>query len=260
MTQRIAEIPRPRAEGYRAGRKIYLVPALLVRRGAPEELDGLLGRYWGDVRDQVGRLEASLTPVTHVYHESVFGSGAEGLAQVEGLNVHGHGFIAGLCGSAAVLEAAEDQEAFSEASDWSMCLSLGLSSEKVASIARDSLADAVRRRYGHISEVIDRTLGEGEAGLCVLSEDHRVQFPSDVQVFYVSPPSLNEVKRWMDDWVRRAMAQTADAGEDAGPGETLDPAGNVDPSEGDQQGRAGDAVAEQGNGDDGQREQSEYPY
>ena len=259
MTQPIAEIPRPRAEGYRAGRKIYLVPALLVRPGAPEELGDLLVSYWGDVRDQVGRLESSLTRVTHVYHESVFASGNEGLTEIEGLNVHGCGFIRALSGSGAAVEATEDREAASESSDWSMCLSMGLSSEKVTRVARESLAEAVQRRYEHIAEVIDRTLGEQEAGLCVLSEDHRVQFPSDVQVFYVSPPSLNDVKRWMDDWVRRAMEQ---AGEQAPVSEEApEPGGHSDSADGDGKSGTEDSRDEQGDDEAERRgEHPEYPY
>jgi len=46
------------------------------------------------------------------------------------------------------------------------------------------------------------TLKEGEAGALFIREDHRVQFPADVQVFYVAPPALDALKRWMNDQMR----------------------------------------------------------
>jgi hypothetical protein len=32
-----------------------------------------------------------------------------------------------------------------------------------------------------------------------MREGHQVQFPSDIQVFYVAPPSLDEIKRWLKE-------------------------------------------------------------
>ena len=88
-----------------------------------------------------------------------------------------------------------------------------------------------------------------------------MQFPPDVQVFYVSPPSLNEVRRWMDDWVRRAMAQAADAGEDAGSSDPADPSADAEPSEGKTSGGEEDAPGEQAGGEaDRRSDQPEYPY
>jgi hypothetical protein len=45
-------------------------------------------------------------------------------------------------------------------------------------------------------------LNEGEAGILFIQENHQVQFPSDLQVFYVSPPGLDAIKRWIDDQIR----------------------------------------------------------
>ena len=30
-----------------------------------------------------------------------------------------------------------------------------------------------------------------------MRENHQVQFPPDVQVFYVAPPALDEIRRWL---------------------------------------------------------------
>ena len=238
MTQRITEIPRPRAESYRPGRKIYLVPTLLAGAGIPDELAEMLERYWDEVREQVENLERTLSKVKHVYHESVFRPGEEGLRTVESVNPHGHTFVNVLCRSTATLEPTDEQEALLEASDWRLCLSMGLASEKVSRIARDSLNDAMQARYLHMATTIDRTLGDDEAGLCILSEDHRVQFPADIQVFYISPPSLDEIKRWAEEQMRRVVSEASEgAGSTPRSSEEMDP-GDV--------GESGTGPAQQG--------------
>jgi hypothetical protein len=33
-----------------------------------------------------------------------------------------------------------------------------------------------------------------------MAEGHHIQFPQDMRIFYVSPPSLDEIKRWLRDY------------------------------------------------------------
>jgi hypothetical protein len=44
-----------------------------------------------------------------------------------------------------------------------------------------------------------------------MGEGHKVQFPSDIQVFYVSPPALDDLKRWMRDYEAKMKAESAAA-------------------------------------------------
>jgi len=44
---------------------------------------------------------------------------------------------------------------------------------------------------------LDKSLGSDEIGLLVVTENHRIQFPADIEVFFVAPPSLDEYKRWL---------------------------------------------------------------
>jgi hypothetical protein len=34
----------------------------------------------------------------------------------------------------------------------------------------------------------------------LISERHQVQFPTDIEVFYVAPPALDEFRRWWQNW------------------------------------------------------------
>ena len=60
------------------------------------------------------------------------------------------------------------------------------------------------------SETIGGTLGEGSVGLILASERHQIQFPSDIEVFYVAPPALDEFRRWMQDWIEQRQREFAD--------------------------------------------------
>jgi len=69
-------------------------------------------------------------------------------------------------------------------------------------MAVDGYQQATSRRYEHIAGRIDETIEGSESGILFIREDHRVQFPSDLQVFYVAPPTLDALKRWIDDLMR----------------------------------------------------------
>ena len=34
-----------------------------------------------------------------------------------------------------------------------------------------------------------------------MSERHQVQFPEDIEVFYIAPPALDEFRRWLQNWI-----------------------------------------------------------
>ena len=206
MTTPLSQMPKPDAGQYQDARKLFLVPMFLFSPDTPEDGLKLLDRYWSEVRDHIENLERSLGRVSHIYHEAVYGEGEEGMRAVEMINPRGYSFIMALAGSLAKLEATESQDLLEEATDWQRCLSVGLVSRKVGSLASEGYRDAVRERYEHIGARIDETLKEGEGGALFIREDHRVQFPTDIQVFYVSPPGLDAIRHWIDDQVR-AVAQ-----------------------------------------------------
>ena len=203
-TTPIARMPKPEAGQYEGARKLFLVPTFLMSPEAPEEGQHLLERYWSEVRDHIHNLERSLGQVAHVYHEALYTEGEDGLKVLETLDPKGYSFIQAMCQSTARLEATEDRSLLAESSDWQRCMSVGLVSEKVAKTAMDGYQEATKQRYEQIGTRIGATLKEGEAGALFIREDHRVQFPSDIRVFYVAPPSLDAIKRWIDDQVRTA--------------------------------------------------------
>ena len=201
MTTPLSEIRKPEAEGYKNSRKLYLVPLFLTPPDPPPDLHEMVDRYWSGAREHVARLEAGLGPVNRIYHETVFLAGEEGVKLVQQLNPGGYSLINARCQGGAELEATEDQAMVEESSDWQRCLSIGLMSQRAYSTILQAYMDVTSRRYEYMASRIDDTLKEEESAILVVGDNHRIQFPSDIQVFYVAPPALNDLRRWVSDRV-----------------------------------------------------------
>ena len=106
------------------------------------------------------------------------------------------------------MEAVEDIDILTEFMDWSRCLLIGLQNPKVVSKVYESYTEIGKKRDEHIARKIDETLKENETGILLMRENHQVQFPSDIQVFYVAPPALDEIKRWLRERDEKSEQQS----------------------------------------------------
>lgn len=206
----IGQIPKPEAGRFREDRKLLLVPLIVAFPGLPEEGQKIVDKYWAEARDHIENMERRLGSIKHVYHEAVDSSDDGGLKTLDDMNPAVSGFVRTLCRSGATMEATEDRALLEESTDWQRCLTMGLMSEKVLKLASDGYQESTKLRYEHIANRIDATLGENEVGALFIGQDHRVQFPVDVQVFYVSPPSLDEYRWWVEEQMRVASGPTGE--------------------------------------------------
>ena len=136
---------------------------------------------------------------SRVYHELVPIGGEDGAKAIKVLNKGSYHIIKARLKKGSEIQPMEDGEILAEFMDWGRCLSIGLQSQSVIVRAYEFYSEAQRKRNDYIAKQIDETLQDGEIGLVLMMEGHQVQFPSNVQVFYVSPPGLDEVKRWLRD-------------------------------------------------------------
>ena len=227
MSQELSRIERPSAAQYQGKRKLLLAPLIFGVPAEATEGVEILRRYWEQVQSQVSSLERSLGPLRRIYHESLALGGEEGLQQLGLADQRSHGFAAAKVESGAVLEATEDAEAFLESLDLQRCMMLPLASPTVAARLQEWLSDATRRRYARIGERIDATLQADELGLLMISERHQVQFPRDIEVFYIAPPALDDFHRWVQRWASEQQraheegmweAAAPDSDQSGGPG------------------------------------------
>jgi len=199
MPEELGKIEKPSVEEFKKGRKLYFVPLIYRGQESSDEYIEKLNRYWNQVEDKTSALELSLGKVSKIYHEMVPNGGEEGVKVVQRINEKSYEIVSNRLDKGAQLEATEDGELLAELMDWSRCLSIGLQSEKVFTTAYQSLAEISKKRNEHIAHQVDATLAADEIGMLFMREGHEVQFPEDIQVFYIAPPALDEIRRWLRD-------------------------------------------------------------
>ena len=204
MTSPLSQIPRPQASRFDDKKKLFLVPNYVFPPDVPQEGQELLSRYWSEVRDSIANLERSLGAVSHVYHELIYLGGDNGLAQIEMMNPSAGSFIRAMCQSSAQLYALEDAELVHEHTDWQRIITIGPASQKVMTVDIEGYQSTLETRYANIAQKISEDLTQGQSAALFIREDHRVQFPTDVQVFFVAPRALDDLKRWLDSYINQA--------------------------------------------------------
>ncbi len=210
MPEQLGKIERLEVEHFKQGKKLYLVPIVYSGEEAPDEYREKCSRYWQQVAEQLANLASKIGRVTRVYHESVLQSGEDGMKAIERLNPSSYQIVKTECNNGAILETIEEKELFEEVMDWQRCLMLGFISDKVASRISGFYVEAAKKRNEFISKKISETLKDDEAGLLFIREEHSVQFTSDIEVFSIFPPTLDEIHRWYRDQARLGIEKLAE--------------------------------------------------
>jgi hypothetical protein len=204
MTEELGKIEKLPVEDFKGGRKLFFVPLIFSNKDLPPEFTEKYNRYWEQVESQLANLEIKLGPVTRIFHELVPESGEKGLETLKQLNANSLPIIQRSTLKGAVLEPIEDNAILTELMDWSRCLSIGLQNQKVFSAIYGFYTEANKKRNEYITRKIDETLKVEEIGILFMAEGHHIQFPADIRVFYVAPPALDELKRWLRDFEAKA--------------------------------------------------------
>ena len=203
MAQELGKIDKPEAASFKQGRKLFLVPLMYPAKDAPPDYTEKLDLYWKQASEHVANLEAKVGAVNRVYHESISVGGEDGLKIMDKLNAKSCQIARQKCRDNAQLEAVEDRELAAESMDWERCLLIGFMSDKVAMKVSEYYVEASKKRYEHIGRRIDDTLKAEEVAILFIREGHTVQFPTDIEVFSVAPPALDEIHRWLRDRASR---------------------------------------------------------
>jgi hypothetical protein len=219
MPEQLGKIERPEAERFKQGKKLYLVPLVYSGEEALDEYKEKCSRYWQQVAEQLTNLASKIGRVNRIYHESIFQSGEDGMKTTERLNPSSYQIAKTQCANGAIFEAVEERELFEEVMDWQRCLMLGFISDKVASKVSEFYAEATKRRNEFMAKKISETLKDDEAGLLFIREGHSVQFPSDIEVFSIFPPALDEIHRWYRDQARLEIEKLAEESKEKTEGE-----------------------------------------
>ncbi len=196
MSEELGKIEKPLVEEFKKGRRLYFVPIIYCEKEPLAEYLERFNKYWNQIEDQVSSLELKLGKIDKIYHELISVGGGDGVKAIKGLNEKSCQIVENRLTKGAQLEATEDNELLTEFMDWNRCLVMGLQNEKVFAEVYEHYTQASKKRNEYIAKQIDETLKPDEVGILFMREGHQVQFPSDIRIFYVAPPALDEIKRW----------------------------------------------------------------
>ena len=199
MSEELGKIEKPLVEEFKGGRKLYFIPLVYCGKEPEPEYLEKFNKYWNQVENQMSDLELKLGRVVKIYHELVPLGGDDGIKAIKELNDKSYQIIESRLEGGAQLKAAEETRLLTEFMDWTRCLAVGLQNQEVFSKVYEFYLEASKKRNEHIARQIDETLKADEIGILFMRESHQVQFPSDIQIFYVAPPALDELKRWLRD-------------------------------------------------------------
>ena len=213
MAAQLGKVEKPDASTFQNKRKLLLVPLVHGFPNQPEEGELLMQKYWVQMQSQVESLETQIGPITHIYHENLTENGDVGLSKLKSMGERSYKFAISKCQKQASLEATEDQDTLLEFVDLQRCLMIPLISNKIPTMLQELYVENLKNRYAHISNRINESLGNDEVGILLINERHQIQFPNDVEVFYVSPPALDEYRRWLQSWLTSNQNQDSEDAE-----------------------------------------------
>jgi hypothetical protein len=199
MSAKLGKMEKPAADEFKKGRRLFFIPLVFGGNDLPTEYLELLNKYWKQVEEQINDLELKLGQVNKIYHELISSTGEEGIKAIKELSEKSCQIVESKVAKGSQLEDIEDIGLLTEFMDWGRCLAVGLQNQKVLEKVYESYTEVIKNRNEYMTKHLDETLKKDEIGMLFMREGHGVTFPTDVEVFYVSPPALDEIKRWVRD-------------------------------------------------------------
>jgi hypothetical protein len=195
----IGKIEKPEAEGFTEKKKLYCVPNVYLIRDAPEDYKKLFNTYWDEVAQQLEKLE-TIGKIGKIFCENIPAQGDEALDMLSKMNERVHQIIKGKIKEGAVLLPIETEDIFGAYIDWGNCLQV-IRTKSVFDKIFEFYTECINKRTEHILNVIANNLSTKEAGLLIIKDEDRtrLQFPQDIEVFLVTPPSYDSILKWIRD-------------------------------------------------------------
>ena len=210
--EQLGQIDKPSASQYMGKKILFLAPLLqkipsipqdgratLQISSSAEEGEEILKEYWKQVDAQIDKLERGLGPVAQIYHEYIEEGGDPGIEILRSTGFGSVDITESRCAKGATFTQMEDRELLAAMTDLELLLGFPFRSAAVTKHLHEWHAETIRARYDQMLQSIIDSLSVDEPGIIFISENHQMQFPADIQVFYVSPPGLTDYKRWMEN-------------------------------------------------------------
>jgi len=192
----LGQIQRPLADEFSGKRKLYCVANIYPVEEAENDYHELVRKYWDEVAQQIEKVEAA-GKVQKIFCEIIYQQGDEALNVLGTINERMLQIIKKKLKEGSTLIPLENKEILGPYTDWSNCLRVVFTKEVFSKIL-EFYKEFSEKRLQHFMSVIDSNLAEAEAGLLFMKDEDRskLQFPKDIEVFLITPPSYDDIIRW----------------------------------------------------------------
>ena len=192
----LGKIDRPDAEIFAGKRKLYCVANIYSIEDAPDDYMELFNKYWDEVVQQIEKIEVA-GKIKKIFCEIIYSQGDESLNILAKINERIPQIIKKKLEEGGTLLPLESEEIFGPLTDWGNCLRIVYTKEVFTKVL-EFYTEFSNKRFQHILGTIDNNLSEAEAGLLIMRDEDRakLQFPKDIEVFLVTPPSYDDIIRW----------------------------------------------------------------
>jgi len=203
----LGKIDRPQAGEFIGKRKLYCVANIYTVEDAPNDYKELVDRYWNEVIQQMEKIEAA-GRTKKIFCEIIYEQGDEALNILNKINARIFQIIKSRIEEGGTLIPLENKEILGPYTDWRNCLRVVFTQEVFTRVL-EFFTEFSEKRLQHVIKVIDSNLLEAEAGLLIMKDEDRskLQFPGDIEVFLITPPSYDDIIRWFRDRVARKPAE-----------------------------------------------------
>ena len=200
----IGKIGKPTVEQFRKDkRKLYLVllvyPGSELKKQSQKEYGRKIEEYWEEVKNRIQDLEAKLGKINRVYHEMVYQEGKEGAQILKKLSQKSYPIVQSSLKRGSLLQATEDEELVRQSMDWARCLATNPQNDQVLGKLTGFYIQTMKRRDEYIGKKIEESLKSGEVGILFIREGMKVNFPSDIEIFRIYPPVLDDIHKFLGD-------------------------------------------------------------
>ena len=192
----LGQIDRPEAETFVGKRKLYCVANIYPIEDAPDDYKELFNKYWDEVVQQVEKIEAA-GKIKKIFCEIIYDHDDESMNMLTKLNERIVQIIKKKVEEGGTLFPLENKEVLDPYTDWGNCLRVVYTKEVFMKVL-EFYTEFSDKRLQQILSIINSNLSDAEAGLVLMKDEDRakLQFPSDIEVFLITPPSYDDIIRW----------------------------------------------------------------
>ncbi len=192
----LGKINRPDVDNFKGKRKLYCVANVFSMEDAPDDYKEMIVKYWDEVAAQLEKIETA-GKIKKIFSEIVLDTSESSFEVLNKISEKLKNIITQKIEDGAQLIPIEDRELLGALTDWSNCLRV-IYTKEVFSRVFSFFNEVAEKRREHILNVINRNILESEAGLLIMKDEDRVklQFPGDIEIFLITPPSYDDIIRW----------------------------------------------------------------